>query len=701
MKTLIACDIRLGRLLSTSAAVMSTVALVAADIRWGPAPLMPTNPPATTRQVAPAAPGTGGFSVDVSSREAVRQFHRAVYGASEGIEIGWTGGVATCDPGTTRLSFQEAVIRRVNYYRAMAGVPAEVTLDTEHHAAVQSAAFIMSVNQFIGHDLPDTAQCYTVEADEAAGKSNLSLGAYGPTAIDGYMVDPGPYNGAVGHRRWLLFPQETWMATGDVPPHGGYDAANALYVLGGPLWNPRPPVRDDFVAWPPPGYVPYEVVPVRWSFSYPDADFSQTISQTNVTVTQGGTAIPVTLEEFSPNRGENTLVWYFSSLDPADTSYQWPRPDQDTVYTVRIDGVLIDGQSRSFEYQVIVFDPAMPGPDTVLPDLSGPATLQVGQTATYAITPVPNVDDYEWIAAQAEWLTRVEGADEDLGLFEADTTPGYDPRGQKPKFQGEKCFLLTHVSPTPEDQYLTHTGVLLPQAGATLDFEARLSNAASGQIGMVQVSVDGGISWETIFERAGDDNDLLGDVFFHSYSLPLTAYEGRLTRLRFVYHHVPGTPYVPWNPGVDWQNGIGFYIENVSFSNVRILTNIVSQTSLGVAEAAFTPSSAGPYALAARGLLFGEYPLEYGHATFVEVTEPPLILFTGQPQLAGNDFQAEVQVTPATTGLLLRVETATSLAGPWTEDPDASVETIEEGTRYRVRRPAGGATRFLRVRVDP
>lgn len=698
MKTLVALKAPMGRILPAVGVVLSTGMLTAADLRLGPAPVMPDQPsPPLT--VAPASPGTGGFSVDITNREAVRQLHMAVYGASEGIDIGWTGDPATCNPGTTSLEYQQAVIRRVNYFRALAGVPADVTLDTEHHPDVQATALIMSVNDFIGHDLPDNAQCYTPEADTAAGKSNLSLGIYGPAAIDGYMFDPGPYNGAVGHRRWILYPQETWMATGDVPPNGNRAGANALYVLGGPLWNPRPPVRDEFVAWPPPGYVPYQVVPVRWSFSYPDADFSQT----TVTVTQGGDEIPLSFEEFSPNRGENTLVWYFSSLDPADTTYRWPKPAQDTTYAVSVQNVLIDGQNRSFQYQVTVFDPAVPSPDRVLPDITGPTTIDVGTTTAYTITAVPNVSDYEWVSAGAELLTRVEGADEDLGLFEADTTPGYDPRAPKPKFLGEKCFLLTHVSPNPEDQYLTHTGTLLPMSGAKLNFETRVSNAASGQIGQVQVSINGGVSWETIFERPGDDNDLLGDVYFHSFSLPLDAYEGRLIRVRFVYHHVPGTPYVPWDPGLDWQNGIGFYIENVSFTNVRILTNVVSHINVGSTEAAFSPTAPGPYALAARGLLYGEYPLEWGHALFVTAdgSVPPLVRFTGAPTLSGGSFAAEVELTPATEGAVLLVESAGSPAGPWTEDTEAVVTELDPGARYRISRPADGTARFLRVRVEP
>ena len=142
---------------------------------------------------------------------------------------------------------------------------------------------MMSANNQLSHSPSPTWQCYTPEGAAAAGKSDLFLGVYGWDAISGYVRDPGDFNGAVGHRRWILYPQTQTMGTGDLPPTGG-SSSNALWVIDGHVWDPRPATRDMFVAWPPPGYVPYQVVFPRWSFSYPNADFSQA----SVTMTLDG-----------------------------------------------------------------------------------------------------------------------------------------------------------------------------------------------------------------------------------------------------------------------------------------------------------------------------------------------------------------------------------------------------------------------------
>lgn len=65
----------------------------------------------------------------------------------------------------------------------MAGVPATVVLSGEFTAKAQKAALMMSVNRQLSHSPDSTWICYSAEGAEAAGKSNLYLGVYGPSAI--------------------------------------------------------------------------------------------------------------------------------------------------------------------------------------------------------------------------------------------------------------------------------------------------------------------------------------------------------------------------------------------------------------------------------------------------------------------------------------------------------------------------------------
>ena len=168
------------------------------------------------------------------------------------------------------------------------------------------------------------------------------------TAIDGYIEDPGNLNYYVPHRRWLLYPNTRVMGTGDVPPVEGYLGANALLVWG-PRSQQRPQTRDGFVAWPPPGYVPYTVVFPRWSFSYPDADFRQSA----LSMTRGDEGILLTVWQLATGYGESTVVW--EPQIPTGVA-----PERDVWYTVHIDDVLIDGVSTDFIYTVILYDPTKP-----------------------------------------------------------------------------------------------------------------------------------------------------------------------------------------------------------------------------------------------------------------------------------------------------------------------------------------------------
>lgn len=285
--------------------------------------------------------------VDVQDRQTSLNFFNQVYRASEGVAAGWTGQHASCSAGRTSAAFQEAVLLRINYFRAMAGVPGNVTLSDEYTRKAQKAALMMSVNRDLNHSPPQGWTCYSAEGAEAAGRSNLCLGCYGYAAIDLYMRDSGV--SSLGHRRWLLYPQTQEMGTGDIPPAAGYPSSNALWVITGDYGGPRPETRQEYVAWPPPGYVPYQVVHSFWSFSYPGASFGSA----TVSMSSGGHGIPVDVKPVATGYGENTLVW-----EP-DASFGTP-PVADTVYRVSVRNVLINQAWRDFNYSVTVFDPGSP-----------------------------------------------------------------------------------------------------------------------------------------------------------------------------------------------------------------------------------------------------------------------------------------------------------------------------------------------------
>jgi uncharacterized protein YraI len=327
-------------------------------------------------------------AVDITSRAASAAFYYSYYTGQPA--IGWTGSQSSCIPGTTSSAFKAAVIDRVAFYRAMAGVPSSVGLSETSSVSNQQAALMFSRNNQLSHTPPTTWACYTAAGAQAAGSSNIALGTYGVGAIDAYMKDAGSNNAAAGHRRWILFPQTQSFGTGDVPSGGGFNAANSLWVWDSNINGPRPATRDGYVAWPPPGYVPYQVVYPRWSFSYPGASFGGA----SVSVTLNGASVPVAIDSSTANGyGENTIVFRLNGMSHAGT---WAIPSSDQTYTVRISGVSVGGQSRTFTYNVTIFDPATvdPGPATSTPTrtptrtaTSTGGTISPSPTATPTRTP--------------------------------------------------------------------------------------------------------------------------------------------------------------------------------------------------------------------------------------------------------------------------------------------------------------------------
>jgi uncharacterized protein YkwD len=354
-----------------------------------PVQLLLGDPPRAPTDVSNLPSGGGrfaaaGLAVSTSDRAAVARFYR-LYKAANLVPSDWNGSVPGCLAGSLGADYKEATRQQINFFRALAGLPASVSIDTVFSAKDQQAALIMSANNQLSHFPPSAWACYTANGAEAAAKSNIALGNAGPNAVKAYVDDAGTNNPFVGHRRWVLYPQTQLMGTGDVTdaPNGGYDA-NALWVQDSNFGGPRPALRDDFVAWPPPGYVPYDLVPARWSLSYPNADFTAA----SVAVTRDGQAVPVQFEAGANGAnangyGENTLVWVVANRDTSNISVL-PKPSADSSYRVVVSGARIAGQPRNFDYTVIVFDadPAVP-PVSFLP---AAPNLTVGRSVTLTLS---------------------------------------------------------------------------------------------------------------------------------------------------------------------------------------------------------------------------------------------------------------------------------------------------------------------------
>ncbi|TXF99175.1 DUF4214 domain-containing protein [Massilia arenae] len=533
--------------------------------------------------------------IDTRDREQVRLVFNNIY-REPTPALAWTGSHAAGIPGTTSPAFKAAVIQRVNWFRAMAGLRATVRLSDAYSAKAQHAALMMSVAGQLSHTPPPSWKFYTQEGAQAANASNLALGIHGPDTVDGYIQDDGDNNAAVGHRRWIFHPNTLVMGTGDVPS-GAIDgrqvaASNALWVTDTDYWGPRTPVRDDFVAWPASGYVPYSTVYERWSLSYPNADFSQA----KISVTRDGVPVGLAIETIIPDVGENTIVW---KMPVIDGTRKHPRPTADVRYRVSVSNVVVAQRARSFDYEVTVFDPAVATPGRALPVASAPTLVRAGQPYTARIDALPGASAYSLTEYLRTPLAATRAAPIDAGTW---TTANGGHHAII-----DRGALRFYVDGNWEPQSATLNKTLYVASGAAKVLVTRsMGLATKDQAFRVQASSDDGANWRDLYQETGRDvrGPLTGKL-----SVALDDYSGKIVKLRLVAD-ASGPAYV----GAD----TGWTVSEVGFEGVDELGQGRELRSAS-GEFTLTPARAGNYLLLPRAELHGLYDTDVGHPALVVV----------------------------------------------------------------------------------
>lgn len=551
-----------------------------------------------------------GFLVDVTNRRDVLAFHQNVYQASENYaaNLGWTGNISSGNAGTTSEVFKEDVRRRVNYYRALVGLPGDIIFNATKSAKCQQAALMMSANNKLDHYPPTSWFFYTVGGNEAAGKSNLALGYYGPAAIDGYMVDPGSGNEPVGHRRWLLYPQSQEMATGDIPQSGSYNSSNVLWVIGD--YKPVPPAK--FVAWPNEGYVPAPVVPARWSLSYPNADFSNA----SVSMSLNGTNVPLTVVYRSttktPNYGDRTIVWEPSGLPTTVTG--------DLSCLVSVTGIKGSGVPTSKSYTVRVFNPAILGEQIAISGSDNPPA----SGEAYAFTSIDQADAYQLEIARATASSWTEGAEDNPApRVIANISAGYELRQSDLVRTGGKAFQLAFPLGVFADQSFTIDREILPAVSSRLRYFDRARFSSLLNTMETQVSTNGGVSWTTIASRNGV-NGTMGyssewDSTWLSRDISLAAYAGQIIRIRFILKSNNSV-----YSGTD--SNYGFFIDDITVTDASeaslthtLLPGSVESFTLNSVTAGMQLVAGAAYQMRVRPKI-GHHWFDFGSAKTVSVT---------------------------------------------------------------------------------
>ena len=379
-----------------------------------------------------------------------------------------------------------------------------------------------------------------------------------------------------------------------------------------------------------------------------------------VTASSGGYAVPV------PGNGNFTVTFTGSGL----------ATNQKQVSVSSLQNLKVD--------YLPVYSP---------PVVSGPNPAGINQNNTYTFTPVGAATSYQWEQTRVAPFTTIEGAENGLTDFTTDTSAGYSVIVSSPRASGSFAFHLAHPNP-PTDQVLTYTRVLLPGAASQIQFNSRLAIATPNQVARVQVSVDQGTSWEEIYSQPGADQP--GEGSFSLRAVSLSNFAGRSIIVRFVYDYTGDTFYPQTSSGVGW------YIDDISFSDTDELTgSVVANITTGTSFV-FSPISAGDYLLRVRAGIPGR-TLAFGPGKRVTATSvvPPTVQFSGTPSVSGNQVQIDFNVTNFRAGMTFQLLNASDLGAAWTTNNSASFQTVVPNSKFRWTTSTGGASKmFYRVQSN-
>ncbi len=285
--------------------------------------------------------------------DELMQWYKQYYLASAVDTMPWNGSAATCNAGTLPAEILRKAELRVNFFRLTNRLPL-ITMDSDSSIFPQHAALMMLANKRLSHYPSKNWKCYTAKGAKGAAASCLSLPGSENTDdfITGFIADIGESNSMVGHRRWILY---TGMKRFS---YGATTGSQALYCIMNDFdYIPSP---LPYVAYPWSGYVPYNLIAAKWSFSIPEGPKVNFSKATVKATTAEGKKLKVR-QYPAEEMLDATLVWFMEDLFTLEEDMYAENSLQNSGFvgqtiTITISNVLLDGVAKNYTYQVKITD---------------------------------------------------------------------------------------------------------------------------------------------------------------------------------------------------------------------------------------------------------------------------------------------------------------------------------------------------------
>jgi hypothetical protein len=602
-----------------------------------------------------------GFSVNHADRNDVVAFWHAVYQASEGYEnrIHWTGNYSG-NNGTVADAFVDDVARRLNYFRAMCGLPADATVNTDSKVVINSSdAFKPSASTLKSTAAQDAALMlarnynpsngsnlafthtpssnligWSVAAWNAASNGNLGFGVYGPGAITEYMIErlsggvsTSSWNTQVGHRRWNLYPKATTFATGDQPGTANFETPpmNVFYVIPNSSELREDPAPD-FVTYPAAGFCPVNINANFWSLSRAGADFSN--ASVRMTDSQG-LAVPIKSLSRSNGYGDPALIWEVGDAAAVESTYN------DTLFNVRVSGIAGTGIPASYNYSVTLINPDRLTSNQAI---SGPATLRPNQSGSFTFTPPAGAESLRvgtFLKKSTAWK---ENAEVPASAKVIDGTAASYSLMVKPSsiqgfgtVAGTTSFRLTFpvgfdiIKRAVPEQWFELNRDIIANSKAKLNFQFRRGYMSTSSTLVVEMSSNGGVTWKALGPPIKGVSNTKFDLAVTTTSRQLPSSSTPI-RIRFRYFASNGSIYTHQDAP---KSPTGIFIDEIACTGcswlvpkkVSTLSAVATGFIFNSATAGSTLVGGSKWYLMQRAKLGGKW-FPYGPLKSVSIVAP-------------------------------------------------------------------------------
>ncbi len=270
--------------------------------------------------------------------------------------------------------------------------------------------------------------------------------------------------------------------------------------------------------------------------------------------------------------------------------------------------------------------------------------------ATYLFSPDGEVSSYDLEVASISSAAWDEGAETSPTPLVIDGTGAYDLFSTHYKAVGSHAFRLALDDTSDSLDTVEIDRTVIPSATSHLNFKTKRGKMDVHNTLHAEVSIDGGVSWTSVYTLAGSGSFFVNDFFgFTARTVSLATYAGKEIRIRFAFEKAPAAATVAAS---DVDSGV--WIDEVSVTDGSWIATR-GQTSLAASASSFRldATSAGAalvagssYHMRLRGVVSGVPGSWGGVLTVVPTTTPALTGFAAweaydYPMLAGVAFNAD------------------------------------------------------------